>query len=120
MEAQVSDAPLQMQFAQDAAKLIQQAKVLGYEVTLAEAWRTPQQAQWDAQHGTGISHSLHTRRLAIDLDVFVEREYQKDDSSGCYSALGAWWTALGPDHYWGGEWGDLDHFSISPDGGKTK
>jgi hypothetical protein len=113
---------LQEQFAQDAAKLIQKAKELGYEVTLGEAWRTPQQAQWDADHGTGISCSLHIQRLAIDLNVFVEGIYQADDSTGCYSALGSYWKSLGSDHYWGGDFTrkDLDHYSISPDGGHTR
>jgi hypothetical protein len=109
---------LQQQFAQDAAKLIQQAKVLGYEVSFGEAWRTPQQAQWDADHGTGIACSLHLQRLAIDLNVFVNGIWQMDDSSGCYKAMGEFWKSLGSDHFWGGDFQrvDLDHFSISPDG----
>lgn len=113
---------LQEQFAQDAAKLIQKGAELGYGVTLGEAWRSPQQAQWDATHGTGISHSLHTQRLAIDLNLFIGDEYQADDASGCYTALGAYWKGLGAEHYWGGDFAsrDLDHFSISPDGGQTR
>jgi hypothetical protein len=109
---------LQEQFAQSAAKLIQQAATLGYGVTLGEAWRTPEQAQWDADHGIGISHSLHMERLAIDLNLFKNGVYQADDSSGCYKALGDWWVALGPMYRWGGNFKlvDLDHFSLSPDG----
>jgi hypothetical protein len=109
---------LQEQFAQSVAMLIQEAARRGYTVTFGEAWRTAQQAQWDADHGTGITHSLHMERLAVDLNVFVNGAYQADDSSGCYKALGEWWKALGPNYKWGGDFKlvDLDHFSLSPDG----
>lgn len=113
---------LQEEFAQAAAKLIQQAVVLGYTVTLGEAWRTPEQAQWNADHGKGIACSLHLERLAIDLNVMVGGVYQVNDSTGCYTALGAWWKTLGPMYFWGGDFKlvDLDHFSLSPDGGHTR
>ena len=113
---------LQEQFAQDAAKLIQQAAVLGYGVTFGEAWRTPEQAQWNADHGLGIQCSLHLQRLAIDLNLFVAGAYQADDHTGCYGTLGSFWKSMGPDHYWGGDFKmvDLDHYSISPDGGHTR
>lgn len=108
---------LQQTFSQDAAKLIQKAQELGYGVTLGEAWRTPQQAEWDAEHGSGIKDSVHCERLAIDLNLFKDGEYLT--TGDAYGQLGTWWKTLGPDHYWGGDFGqlkDLDHFSISPDG----
>ncbi len=115
----MSLSDLQQEFAQAAALLIQQAAKLGYGVTLGEAWRTPQQAQLNAQAGIGVANSLHTQRLAIDLNLFVDGVYQADDSKGCYSALGAWWKQMGPNYRWGGDFKplvDLDHYSISPDG----
>jgi D-alanyl-D-alanine carboxypeptidase-like protein len=109
---------LQEEFAQSAAKLIQKAAELGYTVTFGEAWRTPEQAQWNADHHLGVAHSLHMERLAVDLNVFKDGAYQADDSNGCYSALGAWWKTLGDAYRWGGDFKlvDLDHFSITPDG----
>lgn len=110
---------LQKTFSQDAARLIQKAKELGFEVTLGEAWRTPEQAEWNAQHGLGIKESVHCQRLAIDLNLFKDGEYLTNDSTGAYRALGEWWKTLGPDHCWGGDFHplvDLDHFSITPDG----
>ena len=110
---------LQQRFAQDAAKLIQKAQELGYEVTLGEAWRTPEQAALDAQHGTGIKDSVHCQRLAIDLNLFKDGLWLSDDSTGAFRQLGEWWKSLGPDHCWGGDFSglvDLDHFSITPDG----
>jgi len=107
----------QEEFAQAAAKLIQQAVVMGYTVTLGEAWRTPQQAQWNAQHGTGIAHSLHTDRVAIDLDFFKDGVWVTDGSK--LADIGAWWEAQGTNYCWGGRFKHLpdgNHFSISPDG----
>ena len=108
---------LQEQFAQDAADLIKYVATQGYTVTLGEAWRTPQQAQWNAEHGTGIADSLHIERLAIDLNFFVGGEYVTDGS--LLASIGAWWKAKSPAHRWGGDFAsrpDGTHFSITPDG----
>jgi len=108
---------LQEEFAQSAAKLIQKAAELGYGVTLGEAWRTPQQAALNAADGTGITHSLHIERLAIDLNFFKDGAYIQDGSQ--LEDIGAWWESLSPQHRWGGRFQHLpdgNHFSISPDG----
>lgn len=108
---------LQQEFAQAVAKLIAQAPTMGYTITLGEAWRTPQQAQWNADHGTGIAHSLHIERLAIDLNFFKDGALITDGSK--LADVGAWWKALGPNYRWGGDFHHLpdgNHFSISPDG----
>jgi hypothetical protein len=108
---------LQQEFAQSAAKLIQKAVELGLTVTLGEAWRTPQQAQWNADHGTGIAHSLHIERLAIDLNCFKAGAYITDGAQ--LAPLGEWWKSLGPNYRWGGDFHHLpdgNHFSLSPDG----
>ncbi len=108
---------LQQEFAQAAAKLIEKAVELGFTVTMGEAWRTPQQAQWNADHGTGIAHSLHTERLAIDLNFFKAGAYVTDGS--LIKPVGEWWKSLGPNYRWGGDFQHLpdgNHFSLSPDG----
>lgn len=108
---------LQEEFCQSAAKLIQKATELGYTVTFGEAWRTPQQAALNAQAGTGITHSLHIERLAIDLNFFKAGHYIQDGSQ--LADVGAWWESLGPKYRWGGRFQHLpdgNHFSISPDG----
>lgn len=102
--------------------LVQHAQSLGYGVTLGEAWRSPQQAQWDAQHGTGVLHSLHTEKLAIDLNLFKRSTdaslwtYITNDEG--HKDLGAWWKGRGGNHCWGGDFStkDYNHYSISPDG----
>ena len=108
---------LQQEFAQAAAKLIAKAAELGYAVTFGEAWRTPEQAQWNADHGTGISHSLHIERLAVDLNFFKDGAYISDGAR--LKDIGEWWKSLGPNYRWGGDFTHLpdgNHFSLSPDG----
>jgi len=108
---------LQEEFAQAAARLIQQARTLGYTVTLGEAWRTPAQAQLDAENGSGIADSLHCERLAIDLNFFWNGAYVADGSH--LADIGAWWKSQGDAYRWGGDFTsrpDGNHFSITPDG----
>lgn len=107
---------LQEEFATAAAKLILKANELGYGVTLGEAWRTPEQAQWDADHGIGVAHSLHMDRLALDINLFKDGVYLT--ASEPYVQLGNWWTSLGPLYRYGGNFKirDYDHYSITPDG----
>lgn len=84
----------------------------GYKVTGGEWWRTPQQVQWNVEHGTGISASLHAQRLAADLNIF------KPDGTLCetvedYRPAGEEWERRGGS--WGGRFltPDADHFSLS-------
>lgn len=112
----------QTRFARAVPLLIAKAFELGYLVTLSEAWRTPEQAAWNAEHGHGISCSLHTERLAIDLDLFkADGTFIIDDTG--HKELGAWWVQQSPDFCWGGNFThlkDFDHYSLTPDGGKTQ
>jgi hypothetical protein len=112
----MSRIALQHLFAQHAALLIQKADELGYQATLGEAWRSPEQAEWNAEHGKGIVDSLHTERLAIDLNLFKDGAYITDGTG--HSELGGWWKTLGPNHRWGGDFAkkDFNHYSLSPDG----
>lgn len=100
-------------FTKLIAELIQWAYTQpGMQLTLGEAYRTPEQAAWNAQHGTGIANSLHTSRLAVDLNVFVAGEFRTDKES--YRALGEHWKTLHPLCRWGGDFSkpDSDHFSM--------
>lgn len=101
-------------FARLVARLIQQAEAMGYEVTLGEAWRTPEQAAWNAKQGKGTANSLHTIRLAIDLNLFRGGAYLSATED--HRALGEWWERQHPDCRWGGRFKDGNHYSLSPDG----
>lgn len=105
----------QSRFARKAAQLILHAFDCGYEVTLGEAWRTPEQAKLNFLHGIGTAGSLHIERLAIDLNLFKDGRYITDDEG--HKALGSWWKALGPDYRWGGDFKkDFNHYSIAYEG----
>jgi hypothetical protein len=105
-------------FTQLVAKLIEHAYAQGYELTFAEAYRTPEQARWNAeQAGTGISHSLHTSRLAIDLNLFKDGKFLT--TSDDHRPLGAFWKSLHPECAWGGDFRprpDGNHYSLSHNG----
>lgn len=106
----------QQLFALLIGGLIEHAHSSGYQLTFGEAWRTPEQAQWNAQHGVGIKHSLHTERLAIDLNLFKDGELV--GSVDGYRPLGQFWESLHPLCRWGGRFSspDADHFSMTRDG----
>lgn len=111
----------QTRFAKWLPRLIDKAFDLGYLATLGEAWRTPEQCAWNAEHSTGIVCSLHGERLAIDLDLFtLDGIYITDDTG--HKDLGTWWVRQQPDFCWGGHFKarDNDHYSLTPDGGKTQ
>lgn len=95
------------------AKLIEYAYAQGYELTAGELYRTPEQAALNAKSGAGIAHSLHTQRLAIDLQLFKNGVYITDSAD--YEPLGVFWEELDPDACWGGRFSkpDGNHFSLT-------
>jgi len=105
-------------FTKLVGELIVWAYANGFELTLSEAYRTPEQAALNAKAGLGISNSLHTKRLAIDLNLFIAGVYQT--SSEAYRPLGENWETLHQLCRWGGRFRRPDgyHFSIEHDGVK--
>jgi hypothetical protein len=101
-------------FTGNVAKLITWANAQpGLAVRFGEAYRTPEQAAWNAAHGKGIAASLHTQRLAIDLLLDKDGVWQA--SPEAYAPLGAYWKSLDPNHAWGGDFTrkDANHFSYT-------
>lgn len=101
-------------FSTLVAKLILKANEMGYSVTLAEAFRPEFTAKKYQEMGIGIENSLHSIRLAIDLNLFkpanVWLRYSED-----YRPLGEWWESQSTPEYelcWGGHWKDGNHFSL--------
>ncbi len=106
-------------FSKLAASLIQKAATLGYDITLGEAWRDPEEAKINAKKGTGIAGSLHCDRLAIDLELWRNGMWLTDSSS--YKPLGDIWKSWSTPDYqccWGGDFKKKDgnHFSIAHNG----
>ena len=103
-------------FAALVAELIRHAFTQGYEVTLAEAYRSPEEAVRLAKAGKGIATSLHTQRLAIDLNLFRDGRYLS--STEAHRPLGVWWERQHPLCAWGGHFGDGNHYSLAHGGRK--
>ncbi|MBB9356801.1 M15 family metallopeptidase, partial [Escherichia coli] len=66
--------------------------------------------------GKGIRNSLHTLRLAVDFNLFINGEYQADTDA--YRPLGEYWESIGGT--WGGRFSRADgnHFSLEHNGMK--
>lgn len=106
----------QSRFAKLIGILIAWSYQNGYELTLGEAWRTPEQAALNAKTGKGISNSLHIDRLAMDFNLFRNGKWLTKTED--FSPLGEFWESLAPDCTWGGRFGDGNHFSITHGGRK--
>ena len=100
-------------FAVLVARLIQHAIDLGYEVTLGEALRSPEEAIRLAKLKKGIVNSVHCVKLAIDLNLFKGGKYLT--SSEAHLPLGRWWTHQHNLCRWGGDFMD-DKGRPKPDG----
>lgn len=107
----------QQKFSFLIAKLILKAYELGYEITLGQAYRSEEQAKVYAAENKGIANSLHTQRLAIDLNLFRGGKYLAESED--HRTLGMLWKGFGPiygvDTAWGGDFTkpDGNHYSIS-------
>jgi hypothetical protein len=103
-------------FVQLAGTLIKQAQSLGFELTFGEAYRSPEEAARLAALGKGIRNSLHTVRLAIDLNLFRDGVYLS--SAEAHRPLGEWWEQQNPLCRWGGRFSDGNHYSLEHEGRK--
>jgi hypothetical protein len=132
-------------FTQLVARLIDFAYASGYELSFGETYRSDEQAEINALGPTGRSRladylgglfpglaakirnnpritgarmSLHTERLAIDLNLFRNGVYLQDTDS--YQRLGTFWKGLHPLARWGGDFipTDGNHFSLEHGGVK--
>jgi len=99
----------QRKFTRMVADLILFAYAHGYELTFAEAYRTPEQAALNAKKGSGISRSLHCDRLAVDFNLFKDGKYLT--STEAHRPLGEFWESIGG--AWGGRFKDGNHYSLA-------
>jgi hypothetical protein len=110
-------------FTLNAAKLILYIYQKGNKCTLGEAFRPRETAELYSKEGIGIKNSLHTDRLAVDLNLFTASgEYLTDGLH--YAPFGAYWKTLSPYNKWGGDFkssqessksvviGDYNHFEM--------
>lgn len=101
-------------FARLLAKLLDHAHELGFEVTMGEVWRSTATARVMHDQGRGIANSLHTERLAVDINLFRDGQYVTDGDA--HQALGEWWEKQHELCRWGGRFRDGNHYSITHGG----
>jgi hypothetical protein len=103
-------------FAKDVAQLILYIANQGYSCTFGEVFRTYEQALLNQKRGIGIKNSLHTKKMAVDLNIFSpEGVYltKVDD----YIQFGTYWENLDSNNRWGGSFKKLrdgNHFERLP------
>lgn len=109
----------QSQFAWLVSQLIIKADKLGFEMTLGEVYRSPEEAARLAKLGKGIKNSLHTDKLAIDINLFKDGRFLT--STKAHEQLGEWWESMSTESIkcaWGGRFGDGNHYSVEHNGKK--
>lgn len=93
-------------FAQNVARLILHVEALGFNCTLGELLRTPEQAEIYAKEGKGIKDSLHCKKLALDIQLFTgDGKYLTAFKD--YEPLGKYWESLDGRNRWGGRFTKL-------------
>lgn len=107
---------MQVRFARLVPRLIDWAFENGYEVTGDQWERSTTAAAENASSGAGIIDSLHTLKLAIDLNLFRDRILL--ESVEGYKPIGEYWKTLDLLARWGGDFSkpDADHFSLEYQG----
>ena len=97
-------------FAVNVAHLILYINGTGFTCTFGEAFRTSEQAEWNAARGIGIKDSQHCRRLAVDLNLFKDGVYCS--TSDAHKPFGEFWEAMNALNRWGGRFNDGNHYEM--------
>lgn len=102
----------QWEFLKDVAILVQYAERKGWKLTGGELWRPDEVQQlYVKQDKSNTDESYHEKRLAIDLNLFIDGEYRTD--SDAYEPLGIFWEQIREENRWGGNFStitDGNHF----------
>lgn len=101
----------QRKFAYFVGQLLNHIYTNGYEVTFDWAYRPPDVAAYYASIGVGIRSSLHSLKLAVDLNLFRDGVWLR--STEDWRRFGEWWELQHPLCCWGGKFGDGNHFSMT-------
>lgn len=88
-------------FLMDFAKLLEWCEIKGWMLTGGELWRTEEQQKiYFAMGKTKTMQSNHLRRLAIDLNFFMDDVWITDKAA--LQEIGDYWESLSPENQWGG------------------
>lgn len=103
-------------FARLYGTLIAHIYEQGYECTLDWVYRPPEVAAYYASLGIGIRSSLHTLKLAADVNLFRDGDWLRNTED--HKPIGEWWEQQHELCRWGGRFGDGNHYSLEHDGRK--
>lgn len=102
----------QWEFLKDVAKLITFAEEQDVQLTAGEVYRTHyQQKHYISTGRSQTMKSMHLKRLAIDVNLFVDGNLTWEHEA--YKPLGDYWESLNSKNKWGGNWRsfkDVPHF----------
>ncbi|GAF72060.1 unnamed protein product [marine sediment metagenome] len=104
-------------FTKLIARLIQYAYENGFELSFGDAYRDARvHGPLGRKVGYSSAQSNHKRRLACDLNLFIDGIYQTQTAA--YTDLGNYWRGLHDLCEWGGEGSrsDGNHFSMNHEG----
>lgn len=102
---------LQSEFAVNIAEHILWLNNNGYQVTLGDAYRSPEECA-----RLGHTQSCHGVRLAVDLNLFKDGIYLT--STDAHEISGLKWEGRHTDACWGGHFNDGNHYSFQYQGRK--
>lgn len=116
----------QSEFAYAVARLIVWAFDNGMELTLGDGSIDPTRKvrlpSGEVVHGCrDLNHKesgLHYKRLAQDLNLFLDGKFIRDGDHPAWQEIGRKWESLDSEAAWGGRFGDSNHFSFRH-GGKA-
>jgi len=133
----------QSRFTLNIAKLLLWMSECGYQPKLGEGKRSDEQAEINAigvegrsrvaaliklefpllaqkivnnGKNNGIRNTVHEKQLGQDIDLLKNGAYLSTTED--HRRFGEWWENQGPDHRWGGRWGDGNHYSFEHEGVK--
>jgi peptidoglycan L-alanyl-D-glutamate endopeptidase CwlK len=96
----------QWEFLKDLATLISWAEGEGYVLTGGELQRTEEQQEIYIKAGKSKTrNSMHLKKLAIDMSVFMDGVLLIDPND--IAPLGQFWEGLNIKNRWGGSWRGL-------------
>jgi len=98
-------------------RLIDKAHELGFEIRGGDLERnTKVFGILGVKKGYGHKNSCHKLKLAIDLNLFYNNEWQTETSQ--HQELGEWWEKQHELCRWGGRFNDGNHYSLEHNGNK--
>lgn len=99
----------QHRFVVMLGQLIGHATLLGYDLSLGDAYRDPRlHGEYGKRKGYSSRYSDHKLRLAIDLNLFHDGKFLTGTED--HRVLGEYWESIGG--FWGGRVNDGNHYAL--------